>query len=55
MLWLVDADRREDLVALLGWLDRHDGVLPRLSVGGREVADHPFRDDPALPASLRGL
>lgn len=55
LLWLVDAGRRDDVEALLGWLDAHPAGPPRILVGGREVLDHPFRGDPDLPEALRDL
>ncbi|MFC6287945.1 glycosyltransferase family 2 protein [Nocardioides sp. GCM10027113] len=52
MGWLVGRDRRTDLEALLEHLDRNPGPLPHRELDGRTVVDHPFADDPDLPAAL---
>lgn len=52
MGWLVAADRREELVEFLDWLDQLDGPLPRREVGGAPVADHPFASVRDLPPEL---
>ncbi len=54
MGWLVAQDLRAELEQLLAFLDQHPGGLPRTTVDGREVVDHPFRDRPDLPPELLG-
>ncbi|OIJ28373.1 hypothetical protein UG56_002865 [Nocardioides luteus] len=47
MGWLVAQDRAEDLAALVGMIDRYGA--------GRAFRQHPWREDPALPAELRAI
>lgn len=46
MAWLVAEDRREDLARWIGLIDE-------LGSPAKAFAQHPFRDEPTLPASLR--
>lgn len=52
MGWLVGQDRRTDLEAFLEHLDHHPGPLPQRTVDGRQLVEHPFSDEPGLPAAL---
>ena len=52
MGWLVAQDARRDLEEFLGWLDERGGVLPEVTLDGRTVRDHPFRDRPGTPPEL---
>jgi hypothetical protein len=52
MGWLVAADRRADLESFLVWLDGQPAPLPTREVGGRLVVDHPYAEEPGLPAEL---
>ncbi len=52
MGWLVAAGRRADLESYLVWLDRQPVPLPTRQLGGRTVVDHPYAEEPGLPAEL---
>ena len=52
MGWLVQQDRRAELVELLELLDRNGGRLPRRTTAGRERVEHPFTGLPGLPMAL---
>ena len=52
MGWLVCQGRRSDLAVMIDFIDRHPGGLPRRRVGDREVVEHPFAEEPGLPAEL---
>jgi glycosyltransferase involved in cell wall biosynthesis len=54
MGWLVASDRRADLESFLVWLDGRPAPLPTRQLGGRTVADHPYAEEPGLPAELLG-
>jgi glycosyltransferase involved in cell wall biosynthesis len=54
MGWLVAGDRRTDLESFLVWLDDRPAPLPTREVGGRTVVDHPYAEEPGLPAELLG-